>query len=61
MCFGHFEKKHTFCEKRMLDVAENQVDGGKGFWEDVSWMFQLVLKSSLHILHRLMFYKSLLK
>lgn len=45
----------------MLDVAENQVDGGKGFWEDVSWMFQLVLKSSLHILHRIMFSKSLLK
>lgn len=30
----------------MLDVTEYQVDGGKGFREDVSWMYQLLLKSS---------------
>lgn len=32
----------------MLDVTEYQVDGGRGFGEDVSSMYQLVLKSSLY-------------
>lgn len=45
--FKKKKKKHTFCEKTMLDVTEYHLVGGKGFQEDVSWTYQLVLKPSL--------------